>query len=163
MFNAPIPGQSLTTKPKNTPFENPPKFAEPDKALAMHMQHLSDDTRMDAAMQLIEKGMDVQSLTEGILRGAVAQGLHSIDVSLIIAPVLHEYIKTTAKSLKIDFKEGKDFDRPDDDEVQRKAGKAMALKRLALDKGLPEVPQEEPEVEEEMIVEEAPRGLMARR
>jgi len=30
MFSAPIPGQSLTSEPKNSTWENPPQIAEPE-------------------------------------------------------------------------------------------------------------------------------------
>ena len=45
---------------------------------------------------MLELGVDVVTLTEGILRAAVAMGKHSIDVSLIIGPIIHELIKSNA-------------------------------------------------------------------
>ena len=38
MFEAPIPGQSLTNEPKNYTWENPPKFIYPEDALIWHME-----------------------------------------------------------------------------------------------------------------------------
>jgi hypothetical protein len=35
----------------------------------------------------------------------VMEGLHSIDVGLLIAPVLHEVIKSTAKTYGVEFRE----------------------------------------------------------
>lgn len=166
MFSAPIPGQSLTTTPKNAPYERPPQFVEPDKALAKHLEHLNEDDRMDAIMQLMERGVDVQTMTEGLMRSAVANGLHSVDVSLIIGPVIHEYLKATASKAGINFKEGPAFERPGDDVIQSKAGKEEAFRRLK--KGLPELEEEPttmtPEEQPMEEVPEAPRkGLMARK
>ena len=89
MFNAPIPGQSLTTEPKNYPWENPPEYADPEDALMWHMDKLGDPEKTKAALGLLELGLDVVTLTEGILRGAVADGIHTIDTSLIRRFIRH--------------------------------------------------------------------------
>ncbi len=168
MFKAPIPGQSLTTTPKNAPYERPPQIADPRKALAKHLDHLSDSKRMDSIMQLLEKGVPISTLTEGVLRSAVAEGIHSVDVSLIIAPVLHEYIKGYAVDAGVEFTEG--FEEEDLEERQIKAGKMNALKVLKKSGSKKNkdsvadvvIPEETPEVPVEQ--EEAPkRGLVARR
>lgn len=164
MFKAPIPGQSLTTTPKNAPYERPPKVAEPDKALALHLERLSDEKRLDSAMQMLERGVDIQTLTQGILRGAVANGIHSVDVSLIIAPVIHEYLKTTADAIGIEYKEGKDFEEADDDDIQRKSGQQLAVGKIINGKDMPKMEEEvEAPMPEEQPQERPSRGLMARR
>ncbi len=33
MYDRPIPGQSLTTEPKNAPYENPPEIVDVDEAI----------------------------------------------------------------------------------------------------------------------------------
>ena len=86
-FNAPIPGQSLTTEPKGFPWERPPEIVDPEEAIQMHLTRLSDPKKLSAVLDLIElEGLDVYTLTKGIMRGAVAGGIHSIDVGLIVAP-----------------------------------------------------------------------------
>ena len=168
MFKAPIPGQSLTTTPRNAPYERPPQVAEPDKALAVHLDRLSDPDRMDAVMQFLERGLDIQTVTEGILRSAVANGIHNVDVSLLIGPVLHEYIKGTANQLGVEYKEGPDFDKQDDEILQAKAGRSMAASKFR--QQIPQTSQVSEDVIE--LGPEAPvessrplpsKGLMARR
>lgn len=133
-FNAPIPGQSLTTTPRNAPYERPPQVVDPEGALALHLDRLADEDRMDGVMQFLERGLDVQTMTEGLLRSAVANGVHTVDVSLIIGPAIHEYIKRTADKLGVEYKEGPDFDKEDEDVVQSKAGRSMAAGRFLRDK-----------------------------
>src|SRR5210317_1949706 len=117
MFERPIPGQSLTSEPKNRPYETPPEISDPEEALMLHLKRLDDVERMDSIMILLQKGVDVATLTEGLLRSAVMEGIHSIDVSLTIAPTVHKFISDTAKALEIDFKTG--FE-PDEQEEDRK-------------------------------------------
>ena len=105
-FDRPIPGQSLTTPPKATPFERPPDVTDPREALELHLDNLMKDGAMDAVLFFLEEGLDLVTLVEGIARSAVMEGIHSVDISLIIAPVLHEFIKGAALRAGIEFEEG---------------------------------------------------------
>tara|TARA_R110000823_G_scaffold141442_1_gene271283 strand:- start:597 stop:1145 length:549 start_codon:yes stop_codon:yes gene_type:complete len=107
-----IPGQSLTAEPKNAPYENPPTYTTAEDAVFWHLDRLSSEDKLEALVDAMELGLDVVTLTEGLLRGAVLEGRHTVDISLIIAPVIHEFIKITAENVGIDFDEG----IPDDTE-----------------------------------------------
>lgn len=172
LFSAPIPGQSLTSEPKNLPFERPPEVADPLKALDMHVEKITDPEAMEDAFHFLEQGLDLATLVEGMLRSGVMSGIHSVDVSLAIAPALHEYIKGLATEAGIEFDEG--FDKPEERQAiryQRDVGRAKDMLRK-IENGetsMPEEPTEKP-MEEAMEVavvskvetEEAPKGLMAR-
>ena len=105
-FDRPIPGQSLTTPPKAAPYERPPDVTDPREALELHLDNLMKDGAMDDVLFFLEEGLDLVTLVEGIARSAVMEGIHSIDISLIIAPVIHEFIKSAALRAGIDFAEG---------------------------------------------------------
>ena len=114
--------------------------------------------------------MDVVTLVESITRNAVAKGFHTIDVSLIISPVIHEYIVGIAEVAGIEFNEGLDEEEPDGEELAYDIREKEALKILAelkknkepnldaLEESLPE----KPSVVQEEMPEEKPQGLMAR-
>ena len=108
MFDRPPAGYSLTQEPKGAPFENPPEMSDPTEAARYHLNRLSYPELVEDAMFFLEQGVDIMSLVQGILRGAVMQGQHSIDVSLIIAPILHEFIKQTADATDTPYEEGFD-------------------------------------------------------
>lgn len=177
IFDAPIPGESLTVEPKSMPYERPPEIVDPLKALDKHIENLEEPGSMEDALFFLEMGVDLVSLTEGILRSAVMEGIHSIDVSLIIAPVLHEYIRKHAIGADIEFDEG--LENPEEDEaIQYERDVMRANKLLKKLRNLDDLEEEEEEVlpapepqaqmmtEEETMpeeaVEEAPKGLMAR-
>src|SRR6056300_1986297 len=105
-FDAPIPGQSLTDTPKNAPYERPPETADPMEAIDMHLANLTKDGAMEDVLYFLEMGVDLQTMVQGILRSGVVSGIHSLDVSLIIAPVIHEYIKGFAEAADLEFDEG---------------------------------------------------------
>jgi len=108
MFDRPPAGYSLTQEPKGAPFENPPEMSDPTEVARYHLNRLSDPELIEDAMFFLEQGVDIMSLVQGMLRGAVMQGLHSIDVSLIVAPVLHEFIKQAADVTDTPYEEGFD-------------------------------------------------------
>ena len=176
IFNGPIPGQSLTTEPKGLPFERPPEVTDPIEALDIHLDKLSDPDSMEDALFFLEMGLDLVSLVEGILRSAVMEGIHSIDVSLIIGPVIHEHIKAAAIRADIEFNEGfEDKDKDTAVSYQRDTMRAKKMLRELSNKEdeepvmsmtmLSMAPKEEPMEEGPMEVEEepaAPQGLMAR-
>jgi citrate lyase alpha subunit len=164
-----IPGQSLTAEPKNAPYENPPELTTPEDAIEWHLDRLTTEDKVEALVDAMELGVDVVTLTEGILRGAVLDGRHNIDISLIIAPVVHEFIKTTADKVGIDYEEG----FPDDSEERINVKYAINVRKAqkALAEYNDEEDTEEVNPEEDMsLVEDettkdtpaAPAGLMAR-
>lgn len=169
-FERPIPGQSLTTEPKNAPYERPPEIVDPVEALNVHIENLLKPGAMEDALYFLEYGVDLVTLVQGILRGAVMEGIHSIDVSLIIAPVIHEYIKGFADADGLDYKEGWETEEEEKAlSYRRDAARAKKLMDKLREEGgqaipttmkeMTEEPKMEPEIKEE---EPAKTGLMAR-
>lgn len=166
MRTKPIPGQSLTDTPKNAPWERPPAITDPEEAVLVHIEHLSDPEKMESIMEAVSLGLDIQTITKGITRSAVQNGIHSIDVSLIVQPVVHEMIKQAAETLDIEYDEG--FENKKQEAKHKELIiQERVKKKLRDSKG---VVQEKvsPVVEESIVetpVEEAPvkpRGLMER-
>ena len=165
MFERPIPGQSLTAEPKSQAFERPPEIVDPIEALDMHLDNLSREDALEDSMYFLEAGLDLQTLVQGILRSAVMEGIHSIDVSLIIAPVIHEHIKGFADAAGVEYGEGfEDVEGKKALSYRRDAAAAEEMMKQ-LD-GKEEEPvdmvMEEPE-EPTMVLEKPEKtGLMAR-
>jgi hypothetical protein len=161
MFSAPIPGQSLTTEPKGFPWERPPEITDPEEAIQMHLARLSEPDMLDMVLDLIESdGIDVKTLTSGIMRGAVAKGMHTIDVALLVAPVVHEFIKQGALAFGLSPDDG--FENKEEKAEYAKAKKTSLAKKMI--KEMP--PMRAKEVLEvspaEQVTAEKPKGLMSR-
>ena len=190
LLKAPIPGQSLTDEPKNYAWENPPEITDPEEAIAMHMSKFNDPEVIDNMLDLLDVGFPVRAMAESILTASVAAGWHSIDVSLIVAPFIHEHIISMANEAGVSYVEGFEKDEEAAQEKERQfilakatqmlketpkgeqdAGYDMAMESLGiLDK--PEadydtMKEETPEMDDSLMeTEEEPqqmqRGLMAR-
>ena len=180
-FEAPIPGQSLTGEPKQYPWESPPELDKVEDVIKFYIDKLSSQEVMDDLFIALDEGFPLNILVKSILTTGVMEGVHSIDVSMIVAPVLHEYILGAAKIQGVKVKE-----RPTtkDEELSAKEKATLAA---SIERGLEKSPKEdmgreileealsfvqggaeEPEqedmpMEEEAMPEEKPMGLMSRR
>tara|TARA_B100000073_G_scaffold295571_1_gene259917 strand:- start:9 stop:518 length:510 start_codon:yes stop_codon:yes gene_type:complete len=166
MFERPIPGQSLTAESRSQAFERPPEITDPIEALDIHIENLSKEGAMEDVLYFLEFGVDLVTLVQGILRSAVMEGIHSIDISLIIAPVLHEHIKGFADVAKLDYDEG--FDNQEGKKAlayKRDVARAKKMMKKLEEEGKAEVsvpePMEKPKPEIEKQ-EPDKSGLMAR-
>ena len=172
IFERPIPGQSLTTELKGAPYENPSEIVDPIDAAKYHLERMNTEESTEDLIYFMEEGLSIRTITQGIIRGGVFGGRHSIDVGLIIAPVIHEYIKDVAELGGIDYDEGLDDNKARAViNYNRDMTRAKAMLRElkidaadAVDEPSPmEKPMEEPEVmEEPMVAEAKPMGLMSK-
>lgn len=145
-MNGPIPGQSLAKTPRNALYERAPEIVEPNDAIIWHMTKLSDPSRLDNLLFTLEYGLPVKHATQAALTSAVAKGIHNIDISLIIAPVIHKFIATAAKEAGVDY-----LDDFKDEEM--KADSERLKVKVLLDKALAETPVEERDEGYEMLSE----------
>ena len=173
-FDLPIPGMSLTKEPGNAPYERPPQIVDPEEALMAHLERLNDADTMESALMMLERGMDVKSLAEAVLRNAVSRGVHTIDVSLIIQKPVEEWISGVATEVGIDYKTG--YEKADRKPMRErhaalKSGEGLTEQSFdvlpSVEEPMAEQPQETQqelplEMPEQEPAPQASKGLMAR-
>ncbi len=108
-------------------------------------------------MNVIEMGLPLTTIANALQQGAVMQGTHSLDVGILVMPVIMEMLAYLATERGIEFNMGTNVEV--DDGPSAVAVK-LALKKLKAKEGEPE---EKPEEEPENVVEEPIGGLMSRR
>lgn len=164
-FQAPIPGQSLVAQPRGKPYERPPEVVDPEALIQQITGRLMDEERMGALFDTLETGMSIYTVTKGILRTAVANGFTTIDAAMLVAPAIHEFVKSSADMAGVKYEEG--LEKPVDPKKQRDIELAKAMHMARKQKA--EVPQGEIPMEEPVPqLEEEPessgsRGFMERR
>lgn len=184
LFEGPIPGQSLTTEPKNVPWEQPPKYADPMDALEMYMERLADPESQDELIDMLDIGIPISIVVDTMLSGGVMDGLHSVDTKLLLKGVIATQIQTIAEVVGVDYKlTMADYVNMDAKKEERMRQKLATKLELEIAKGeesdpgvqmqqdvLESMQSEEPMEEEpiemaEETMEEmpaAPAGLMAK-
>ena len=155
-FDAPIPGQSLTSEPKIRPWRNPPQLDTVEDAMEYYLPKLSSPEIAPRLLDVIERGIPLTSLAETIVTGGAMQGIHSIDVGILINPILVEFMKGMAEIAEVEYNLGdKDKDEEPDPQLLQ-----LAMKELKESEDV--IEQASTDTQEEMV-EEEPQGLMARR
>ena len=155
-FDAPIPGQSLTSEPKNRPWRNPPQLDTVEDAMEYYLPRLSDPDFAPQLLDVVERGIPLTSLAETIVTGGAMEGIHSIDVGMLVAPILVEFMKGMAEIADIKYTLGdtdSDDKKPDDLMLE------YAMRELKKSKNVIE------DIVEEEQIEEVPnkKGIMQRR
>jgi hypothetical protein len=128
-FIAPIPGQSLTDEPGNAAWERPPKITDPNEAVMFHLDKLSNRKVTDAALYLMDFGYPVDTLTKSILTGAVGEGMHTVDISMLIAPIIEQELIYMGTTAGIDVVTTLSDDDIDDAEQENKL-KSLLVKKI---------------------------------
>ena len=126
-LNGPIPGQSITDTPGNYPWERPPETADPTEALSMHLKKMAGPKYMESALFLMELGIPAEVVTNTTLTMAIGNGIHSVDVGLIIAPAIHKEVVSIAEMAGIKY----DEHFPEDAEKEQQAKDMLQAKVIA--------------------------------
>ncbi|MEK9917799.1 MAG: hypothetical protein VW496_00260 [Pelagibacteraceae bacterium] len=159
-FSAPIPGQSLTAELGARPWQTPPEYPTVDEAIEYYMQRMSSEDFMVQAADILEIGVPVTVLANTMQMSSVMEGLHTIDVGMMVLPLLMEMLMLIGDAANIKYNTG--LDRPI--ETRDSFLAKMAVKFEKQIEGVDLEREEEDEEPIEMDVEDdEPVGLMARR
>ena len=105
LFQAPIPGQSLTDSPRNAPWERPAQYNTVEEAVTHYIRTLSDDNTMDDIAMAFDMGADLKTMTEVLMLSGSMKGLHTVEVGMLAGPVVASYIKAAMQTYGVDTPE----------------------------------------------------------
>lgn len=154
-FDTPIPGMSLTHELGARPWQTPPEFVSIEEALDFYIPRLTDTNYMGRLIDIIETKIPLTSIADTLTLGGVMQGLHTIDVAVLVNPILVELMEGIAKNAEIDYVVGDDEgieDTPDSMLVKKAMQKIDNIDMSSV-----------VEPEETSNVEDKSSGLMSRR
>jgi hypothetical protein len=126
-----------------------------------YLERFDNQEVVEELMAVLESGIPVSTIANSMQLGAVLQGVHSIDVGVLVMPILMEMMKYLAENTDTNYKMG---DEPEETDRPTDAVMASALNELKNQQegSMEEEPMEEEEQEEEKPMPEQ-TGLMARR
>ena len=161
-FMAPIPGQSLTAELGSRPWQQPSRYNTVEEALEFYIPAFVDNKKRDAIYNMLEMGMPVIQVVNIYLSSGVMKGLHTVDVSMLLLPVLVEFISLMADYDGIEYTTGLEKE-VDTDEIDP-AMVAAVLRSYAKNGStkMEESPKEEM-AEETSEIAAPVKGLMARK
>ena len=156
MFDAPIPGMGMTHEVGGRPWQTPPQHSTVEEALDFYIPRLTSEDFIDQLLDVIEMGVPLTTIANSLQLSSVMQGKHSVDVGILVLPVLVELLSYIAESSNVKFVSGLDKEKKiKDSTVDLAASKVDIIKENieeAIDERLTNIAEEEP-----------PSGLMSRR
>ena len=153
-LDAPIPGEGLTHELGDRPWQKPAQLTNVDEVMPFYREKILDEEFIPQLLQVIELGIPLTTIANAMQSAAVMEGVHSIDVGILMLPIVVELLKFVAEKNNVKYVTGmeKREASPNDEMIT-----ALAMKEMGEEKDMPEAPAEEEPVEEPQ-----PRGLMAR-
>lgn len=104
-MSGPIPGMSLTGAPRNVPWENPPMLASVEDSIAYYVDKLLDPETEDNILDVLENKIDIETIADHLITSSVMNGIHSLDVGILVNPVVRELIMLVADSTDTEYVE----------------------------------------------------------
>lgn len=111
VLDAPIPGMALTAELGARPWQNPPQYNTVEEALDYYIPRLSSDEVAEQLLDVLEMGVPVTTIANTMQTGGVMEGKHSVDVGMLILPVLIELIMFIGDTAEIEYESG--LEKPD--------------------------------------------------
>ena len=105
-FDAPIPGMSLTHELGARPWQQPAQFPDVESASEYYMSRMSSEDFIDQLIDILEMGVPVTVIANSMQLTGVMEGLHSVDVGMLVSPLLIEMMIMLAESAEIEFTTG---------------------------------------------------------
>ena len=154
-FDAPIPGMSLTHELGARPWQQPSQFTTVDEAIEYYMSSMTSEEFMEQLIDVLEMGVPVTSIANSMQLSSVMEGKHTVDVGMLVVPLLMELIMMLGDSAGIEYETGLQDPNKKRTRDSQLAKFALRYKQTLEDTDLEEMVEESEE--------EEPKGLMSRR
>ena len=145
------PGISWTAPEKSRPWQQPPQLVNIGDVVQRYMDNFSDQEVMSNAIDAIETKVPLSVMAQSIMLNHVSEGIHTLDMGILVMPVIIELLVTFAELSKVDY-----IVFPD--QIEKQNIIPVGVARLAMKKAL-----ESMEKTVEQVQETKPAGLMARK
>ena len=171
-FDRPIPGMGMTHELGARPWQTPPTYSTVDEAADYYIERMSNPAFKEQLLDIIQMQVPLTTLANTIQLGSVMEGLHTVDVGMLMIPILVETMVLIADASDVKYISGMEEAKADRPAMNNRIIEEMMAERgnseetdEGMDMQQEEMPTEETmeqEQEEEMPMEQ-PKGLMARR
>jgi hypothetical protein len=78
MFDAPIPGQSMTAELGSRPWQQTPKLTTVEQALDYYIPKLTSPDKIGTLLNLIEQGVPLVLIADSLQTISVMEGIHTL-------------------------------------------------------------------------------------
>ena len=157
LFEEPIAGESLTAEIGAFPWQRPPELSTVDETVLYYSDKLSEPKISNGFVAVLDSGVSVKTLVNTMVNNSVLNGIHTIDVGMLVTPVLLEILMYLGDAAGVVYATGLEEDK--DNPVVKKAMMNKVLNKFRNKDVDVETTEEEIPIMEEPM---PPKGLMAR-
>ena len=161
MLDAPIAGQGLTAELGNRPWQNPPQYSTVEEALEFYIPRLLSEDFIGNLFDVMETGIPLTTIANSMQTAGVMEGKHSLDVGILVIPVLMETMAYLAEESDVDYIMGSNVTTDKNKPTDQRVALAIEMARKEESKKNKE-PEPKQEIEESEL-EKPKAGLMSRR
>lgn len=164
MLDAPIAGQSLTAEVGNRPWQQPPQYTTVEEALEYYIPRLTNPDMLDNLFDVMESGIPLTTIANAMQTAGAMEGKHTLDVGILILPVLIETMAYLADESDVEYEAGSSTDLQRDKPTDAAVARAINMVRKEQgDETNQETMPEETVDDLDMEAEQPTGGLMSRR
>lgn len=169
LLDAPIAGQHMVSELGGRPWQQAPQYTTVDEAIEYYLDRMSSEEFTEQLVDVLEMDVPVTTLANTIQMAGVMDGKHSIDVGMLVMPLLMEMIMLVGDMAGVKYDSG--MENPNKgktrdtllESIRTKLQREIEAKEgLLFDEDELESDTTEEMKEQEESMEE-PKGLMARR
>lgn len=101
IFDAPVPGQSLTDEPGNYPWEHAPRHTNINEAAESIFRRITEDDAAMNMLAMLKSGVPVEAIVRTLLFAGFTEGKWNPDLAVLLAPIVMAMIVGIAKRAKL--------------------------------------------------------------
>ena len=166
-FDAPIPGMGMTHELGARPWQTPPTYTTVEETSDYYIEKMSNPKFKEQLLDVMEMKIPLTTLANTIQLGSVMEGLHTVDVGILMIPILVETMALIGDSSDVDYVTGMDDVKADRPAMTSRIISDLQDKQnldsdISMEEPMAEDMPMEESIDKEMPMEE-PKGLMARR
>ena len=105
-IDAPIPGMGMTAPLGGRPWQQPPQMATVEEAMSYYIKKLEDQDFAPELLTVIELGVPLTTIANSFQLASVMEGKHSVDVGILVIPVIVEMMMAIAEANDVEYVSG---------------------------------------------------------
>lgn len=160
-LEAPIAGMSMTHELGARPWQTPPKQTTVQEVIAHYIERMQDESLTEQIVNILQSDVTVTALANTIQLAGVMDGRHSIDVGILIMPVLIEMMQLVADAEGVEYVTGMERNMEGETKDSDVSAALATFKDNLDNKDSDEKKAQDMDIVEER--DEPSMGLMARR
>lgn len=158
-FDRPIPGQSLTAELGSRPWQQPYELTDVEETAEYYIAQIANDKFSKALIHTMKTGVPLTTIANSMQLVGVMEGKHSVDVGILVLPVIMETMMLIGDSANVEYTSGLEEGKELDQDVLATA----AIDKMISNSSTSVEKEEEVILEDKPVEEKVSSGLMARR